>query len=450
LLKERFRSLLVIVSFESKQICIVGTGYVGMASAIGFAELGHRVTGYDIDAERVRGLQQGITPYREVGIEEALRRHLNGHTIRFYERLENAVAGADYVIVAVGTPAHESGAADLSAVEGALAALAPLMEEKTVIVMRSTVPAGTSERLAAGLENEVIYAPEFLREGSALSDFLNPDRIVVGAASGEVAEAYGALFAALGRPLVVTTSRNAELIKAFSNAFLAVKISFANEVANFCDAVDADALAVLSGVGYDSRIGRSFLSPGIGFGGPCFEKDLKSLNHVAKLHGTSRELISATLRVNDAQPKRIVDILEQELGGLAGAHIGVWGLAFKAATDDVRDSLALRILDDLRNRGAVTAAYDPAVTSLPSWHEDCTLAPSALAALANADALLVLTEWPEFGLVSPWAIASHLRRGVVVDGRNVLDPRAIVAAGLRYRGVGRTSQSNDDLVEAAS
>lgn len=440
----------MIVSIESKQICIVGTGYVGMASAIGFAELGHRVTGYDIDIGRVRALQNGITPYRETGVEQALRRHLTNDSIRFYERLEHAVSGADYVVIAVGTPAHESGAADLSAVEAALAAIAPLLEEHTVIVMRSTVPAGTSERLAAGLRNEVIYAPEFLREGSALGDFLNPDRIVVGSSSSSAADAYGALFAALGRPLVVTTPRNAELIKAFSNAFLAVKISFANEVANFCDAVDADALAVLSGVGYDSRIGRSFLSPGIGFGGPCFEKDLKSLNHVAQQHGISRELISATLRVNDAQPRRIVDILERELGGLSGAHIGVWGLAFKAATDDVRDSLALRILDDLRNRGAVAVAYDPAVAVLPDWLAACTLAPTALSALANADALLVLTEWPEFSLVSPWAIASQLRRGVVVDGRNVLDPRAIAAAGLRYRGVGRTASTDDEFVAAAS
>ena len=218
---------------------------------------------------------------------------------------------------------------------------------------------------------------------------------------------YGDTLAALNRPLLITTLRNAELIKAFSNAFLAMKISFANEVANFCDAVEADALAVLNGVGYDARIGRAFLSPGIGFGGPCFDKDLKSLNHFAQQIGTSRELISATLRVNAAQPRRIVDTLERELGGLNGTHIGVWGLAFKAATDDVRDSLALQILRDLTQRGAVISAYDPAVKTLPDGYH-CALAPTALGALENADALLVLTEWPEFGLVSPWAIAAQL------------------------------------------
>jgi UDPglucose 6-dehydrogenase len=438
----------LIVPLRHKHICIVGTGYVGMASAIGFAELGHRVTGYDIDTERIRGLQRGTTPYRETGIEEALRRNLSRDGIRFCEDLESAVREADYVVVAVGTPSHANGSADLSAVEGAVASLRPLLADGAVIVLRSTVPVGTSERLAASCAHEVIYAPEFLREGSALVDFVNPDRIVVGATSTPVAEEYGALLAALGRPFVMTSLRNAELIKAFSNAFLALKISFANEVANFCDAVDADALAVLSGVGYDSRIGRSFLYPGIGFGGPCFEKDLKSLNHVAQQHGTSRELISATLRVNAGQPKRVVDILERELGGLAGTHIGVWGLAFKAATDDVRDSLALRILHDLTARGAVCVAYDPAVHSLPPGHS-CSLAPTALAALENADALLVLTEWPEFGLVSPWAIAAQLRRDVVVDGRNILDPRAIVAAGLRYRGVGRMAP-NETAVAAAS
>jgi UDPglucose 6-dehydrogenase len=420
-----------------------------MASAIGFAELGHRVSGYDIIAERVRGLQVGVTPYREAGIEDALRRHLDHRSIVFHERLDAAVANTDYVVVAVGTPAHANGAADLSAVEDALAALVPLLPEKTVVVLRSTVPAGTSERLAAACTNELLYAPEFLREGSALVDFLNPDRIIIGTTSVEAAKAYLDLLAALDRPPVITTLRNAELIKAFSNAFLALKISFANEVANFCDAVDADALAVLTGVGYDARIGRAFLSPGIGFGGPCFDKDLKSLNYVAQQVGTSRELIAATLRVNAAQPKRIVDVLEAQLGGLAGAHIGVWGLAFKAATDDVRDSLALLILDDLTRRGAAVSAYDPAVKALPDGYQ-CQLAPTALGALENADALLVLTEWPEFGLVSPWAIAAQLRRPVVVDGRNVLDPALIAAAGLSYRGVGRSARAAATEIAAAS
>lgn len=436
-------------SIEPKNVCIIGTGYVGMASAIGFAELGHHVTGYDIIAERARSLQRGIAPYREPGFDEALKRHLDRRSVTFYEDLGPAVSDADYVVVAVGTPSYPNGAADISAVEAAIDALDAVLSPRAAIVLRSTVPAGTSETLAARCRNEIIYAPEFLREGAALSDFLHPDRIVVGADSTESAERYAALLAALQRPVVVTTHRNAELIKTFSNAFLALKISFANEVANYCDALEADGLAVLQGIGYDKRIGHAFLSPGIGFGGPCFEKDVKSLHHVAQIYDTSHELLAATLRVNAAQPRRIVNMLEQELGGLSGAHIGVWGLAFKAGTDDVRDSLALRILDDLADRGALSVAYDPSVRSV-GHGVPCGMASSALNALEGADALLVLTDWPEFAAISPWAIAAQLRCGVIVDGRNVLDPAGVVAAGLRYRGVGRRAEPDTDLVAAAS
>jgi UDPglucose 6-dehydrogenase len=287
-----------------------------------------------------------------------------------------------------------------------------------------------------------------LREGAALADFLNPDRIVVGAGTEVHARGYAALLESLGRPLIATTFRNAELIKGFSNAFLALKISFANEVANFCDAVDADALAVLRGVGHDRRIGTAFLMPGIGFGGPCFEKDVKSLHAVAGSLDVGRELLSATMRVNENQPKHIVGMLESELGDLAGAHIAVWGLAFKAGTDDVRDSLAVRIVDDLIARGACPVDYDPAVTEARP-EVRCETRRSAIEVLENADALLVLTEWDEFAAISPWAIAKHLRRGIVVDGRNVFDPQAMAAAGLNYRGVGRRPSSDLSLAAAS-
>ena len=431
-----------------KNVCIMGTGYVGMASAIGFAELGHAVTGYDIIAERIRGLQRGVTPYREVGIEEALERHLGAEHIAFHEELEPAACAADYVIVAVGTPSLPDGSADLSAVYRAIEALAPIVKKDAVIVLRSTVPAGTTERLADTYDCTFVYAPEFLREGAALHDFLNPDRIVVGAGAEHHARGYAALLESLGRPSIVTTYRNAELIKGFSNAFLALKISFANEVANFCDAVDADALAVLRGVGHDRRIGTAFLAPGIGFGGPCFEKDVKSLHHAAGGLEVGRELLAATLRVNEAQPKNIVDMLEQELGDLNGARVAVWGLAFKAGTDDVRDSLAIRIVDDLISRGTLLRAYDPAVTE-PHTDVHCQLGRSAVEVIEGADALLVLTEWDEFATISPYAIAKHLRRGVVVDGRNVLDPQAIADAGLKYRGVGRRPMSDLPLANVS-
>jgi UDPglucose 6-dehydrogenase len=431
-----------------KKICIVGTGYVGMASAIGFAELGHIVTGYDIDIERVRGLQRGVTPYREAGIEEALRVNLAAGRITFHEELAAAGAGADYVVVAVGTPSLPNGSADLSAVHAAVEALVPVISEDAVIVLRSTVPVGTTDRLADAHDATFVYAPEFLREGSALHDFLNPDRIVIGAETDGEADGYAALLESLGRPTLPTTYRNAELIKGFSNAFLALKISFANEVANFCDAVDADALAVLRGVGHDRRIGTAFLTPGIGFGGPCFEKDVKALHHAAGQLNVRRELLAATMRVNAAQPQYILGMLEEELGGLAGTHIAVWGLAFKAGTDDVRDSIAVRIVNELVARGALVVAYDPAVAEAPPEIR-CELRHSAMDAIEQADALLVLTEWDEFAGISPWSIAKRLVRGVVVDGRNILDPQAISATGLRYRGVGRRPTSGTQL-EAAS
>ena len=430
-------------------ICIVGTGYVGMASAVGFASLGYRVLGYDILPERIRDLQCGITPYREAGIDDALRAHLESGAISFHQDLASAASDADFIILCVGTPASLDGSSDLSHVKSAVAAVARVRKSGSVVVLRSTVPAGTTDILAEESGIDFVYAPEFLREGTAVADFLEPDRIVVGSSTVATGARYAALLAALDKPVVVTSYKNAELIKGFSNAFLALKVSFANEVANMCDAVDADAHEVLAGVGHDRRIGTAFLRPGIGFGGPCFEKDVKSLHHTAGQQGVGRELLSATLRVNVNQPKRIVDILESELGGLNGARIGIWGLAFKAGTDDVRDSLALRIIADLDERGAKLTAYDPSVRSLAD-DSPCTLAANELAAIDGADALLVLTEWPQFLDVAPWAIASRLRRRVMVDGRNLFDPNAMADVGLRYRGVGRKPSGGGNKLAAVS
>ncbi|TAM56166.1 UDP-glucose/GDP-mannose dehydrogenase family protein [bacterium] len=427
-------------STMSKKICIVGTGYVGMASAIGLAELGWSVTGYDIMGERIAGLRAGITPYREAGIDEPLHRHLASGALSFVTDLAAAVRGARIVILTVGTPSSADGSADLSALNAAVEALLHVpLAPAAIVAVRSTVPVGTSDDLAARLAGRarVVYAPEFLREGSALRDFLHPDRIVVGTDSIGAATAYAALFEALDAPVLMTSRRNAELIKGVSNAFLALKISFANEIANLCDEVGADSGDVLRGVGYDRRIGGAFLAPGIGFGGPCFEKDVKSLRHVAEGAGTGYELLRAVLRVNDAQPLRVVAALERELGGLKGRTIAVWGLAFKAGTDDVRDSLALRVLEELSRRGARAVAYDPAVRSA-ALPQGCRIAASALEATNRADALLLLTEWPSFREIDPAALAASLRRGLVVDGRNLLDPERFAAAGLRYRGIGRS------------
>jgi len=409
-----------------------------MASMIGLAERVWSDNGYDSMPDRIRKLQTGVAPYREAGIEDALHKHLANGRLAFFEALDEAARDTDLIIVAVGTPARDDGSADLSQLYAAMEALSALgLSNWPTVVVRSTVPPGTSDLLAKIVAGwgELVYAPEFLREGSAVYDFLNPDRIVVGSDSAPAAVPYVRLFESLQKPVLFTSRSNAELIKCGSNAFLALKISFANEIANLCDALGATSDDVLRGIGYDRRIGSQFLQPGIGFGGPCFEKDVKSIQHVASKHSMGRELFAATLRVNEAQQKRIADLVEEEVGPLAGLTIGVWGLAFKAGTDDVRDSLALRIIDMLAERGATVIAYDPAVhvTTLPPGSR---LVTSALEA-ADADALLVLTEWPEFAAIPPPSYAGLVRRRVIVDGRNCLDADRVAAAGLSYRGIGR-------------
>lgn len=424
----------------ARSICIVGTGYVGMASMIGLAELGWEVNGYDIITDRINKLRIGVAPYREAGIESALKKNIENGRLAFFDSLEEAARDAELVIVAVGTPARPDGSADLSALFSVVDALSKIqLTTWPTICIRSTVAPGTSDELADMVDGwgDVIYAPEFLREGSAVSDFLNPDRIVVGSETTAAAIAYVKLFESLQKPVLFTTRCNAELIKCCSNAFLALKISFANEVANLCEAVGGSSDDVLRGIGYDKRIGSDFLRPGIGFGGPCFEKDVKSINHIAGKHGVGRELFSATLRVNESQPLRVIELLEEEIGTLANTTIGVWGLAFKAGTDDVRDSLAMRVLDELHARGAKILAYDPVVRVAP-LPPGSRLVLSAHEA-ACADALLVLTDWPEFGAIPPRSYAHSIERRLVVDGRNILDADRVTSAGLRYRGIGRAT-----------
>ncbi len=425
---------------NSPVICAIGTGYVGMASMIGLAELGWAVRGYDVLADRIARLKIGITPYHEAAVEELLQKHLANDRLTFHHSLEEAVTDVDIIVIAVGTPSRDDGSADLSALHIVMDELRAIQFSRPpTIAIRSTVPPGTSDMLAAkvGDQFDIVYAPEFLREGSAVFDFLNPDRIVVGAENVAAAVRYVRLFESLQSPVVLTSRCNAELIKCASNAFLALKISFANQVANLCDALGATSDDVMRGIGYDRRIGAEFLRPGIGFGGPCFEKDVKSIDHVATLLGVPSDLFQATLAVNNAQPRRIVGLLQAELGDLSGVEIGIWGLAFKAGTDDIRDSLAVRIVQQLSDLGAHTVIYDPMVHVAP-LPPNSRLVQDAHAA-ADADALLVLTEWNGFNLVDPMSYASTLRRKVVVDGRNTLSSDRVVAAGLRYRGVGRES-----------
>jgi UDPglucose 6-dehydrogenase len=437
-------------SRHSNKLAVIGTGYVGIASAIGFAEFGNYVVGYDILSDRIRQLQRGLTPYHEAGLAESLAQHLHSGRISFTDDLSAAVEGAAFILIAVGTPTTESGSADLSAVEHVISSLAKLDLGNAIVVVRSTVPPGTCDLLADRFDGnvEVIYSPEFLREGSAVSDFLNPDRVVIGGRSDSAMQRFADLLAPLMRPTLTMSATNAELSKCMSNAFLAMKISFANQVANLCDEMDGDALQVLNAVGGDRRIGRQFLHPGIGFGGPCFEKDVKSMIHLSRTLGVDCDLLDATLGLNDRQPGRISLILEAELGRpVRGMSLGVWGLTFKGGTDDVRDSLAIRVIEDLAAHGAEIVGYDPAFKD-PDHTLPCRLAHSALEA-ADSDALLVLTDWPQFRSIDMRTVGHKIRSGLVIDGRNVLDGDSVVAAGLRYRGIGRRRSSDAaELAEA--
>lgn len=423
----------------SKPICIIGTGYLGVINAIGLAELGCRIVGYDILPERIAALQQGLAPYREALVDDLLRKHIDRRRIRFTTDHADAIRGAGMILICVGTSSVTEGADELRDLRDCVRVLEESdLSACEAIVLRSTVPVGTSDRVAEVFSGRVsvAYAPEFFREGSAIADFFAPDCTVVGGDDLGAVASYAALFEPLGAPVMFTNSRNAELIKAASNAYLAVKLTFANEVAHLCEAFGADADVVLRGVGYDRRVGSAYLTPGLGIGNPSVEADVERLHRKAESRDIPFQLATAVLSANRYQRKRIVSIVTEELGQLHGRKIAVWGLAIKGGTDDTRDSPALRIIEDLVEQGAAVTAFDP-VARVMTLPKDVALASNALAALSGADALLVLTDWAEFARISPGAIAHALGGVSVIDARNLLDAERISSAGLQYRGLGR-------------
>lgn len=410
-----------------RPVCIVGTGPVGLASALEIAELGWCVNAFDCIPERTERLRRGTPPHREAEIEATLRKHLGNGRVAFFDDLESAARDAQIVIVAVELAVRDDGSTDATLLRLAIEHLSNvLFTTWPTIVIRSTVPPGTSDEIAREVCDwaSVVYAP----------DFADRDRIIVGADQPTIGVGYVMLFEASRRCVAFTSRCNAEMIQYASNAFAALKTSFANEIANVCDALGATSTDVLRGIGYDPRSGVDVLKAGIGFGGQSLEKDLRSLAFFADQRAVGNDLLSATLRVNAAQPHRIVRTLEGELGTLVDRTIGIWGLAFKAGSDDIRESQAMRVIDELGVLGARAVVYDPAVRVAP-LPVGSRLASSALEA-AHCDALLVLTEWPEFARIDPLDYARHIATGVVVDGRNVLDSGRVAAAGLRYRGIG--------------
>ncbi len=421
-------------------IAVIGTGYVGLVTAAGFAELGSEVWCVDIDAEKVRRLRAGETPIYEPGLEQLLER--NRERMHFDTDLSGALAEARLLFVAVGTPPTYSGDADLSAVHAVVDAI-PAAENRA-LVMKSTVPAGTGASLLRTFSDQgkqvlsYVSCPEFLKEGSAVHDFMNPDRVVIGDRDGWAGDAVAELYSPLQAPVVRTDIASAEMVKLASNAFLATKISFINEIANVCEETGADVVEVARGMGLDDRIGGRFLQAGIGFGGSCFPKDVDALKQLAGNSGYHFQLLTAVIEVNELQKRRVVGKLQRHLGSLAGRRVALLGLAFKPDTDDMREASSLVLTARLLADGAGVSAYDPvAEEAARELMSGITYAASPLEALAGADAAVLVTEWREL-LELDWRQVAEVMAGdLVIDGRNALDPASVRAAGLQYEGVGR-------------
>jgi UDPglucose 6-dehydrogenase len=421
-------------------IGVIGTGYVGLVTAAGFADLGNEVYCVDIDESKIEMLRRGEVPIYEPGLAEVIAR--NRDRLHFSTSVTQAIAGSRLLFVSVGTPPTYAGDADLSAVLAVVDAMPASAEH--ALVMKSTVPCGTGRSIGRMLaeqgKGELAYVscPEFLKEGSALDDFNRPDRVVVGDdGDGWAGDAVGELYAPLGAPLVRTDVASAEMIKLASNAFLATKISFINEIANVCEETGASVLEVARGVGLDQRIGPRFLAAGIGYGGSCFTKDVSALKLLAANSGYHFQLLGSVIEVNELQKRRVVSKLTRRLDSLAGKRIGLLGLAFKPNTDDMRGASSLVLAARLEAEGAVVRAFDPVATEearkiMPEL--DC--ADTVEDVIAGADAIVLVTEWPEF-LALDWAVVAAAMSGkVVIDGRNALDAAAVRSAGLQYEGIG--------------
>ncbi len=420
------------------EIAIIGAGYVGLVTGAGLASLGHRVRIGERDQGRVSLLQGGEVPIFESGLPELVTRTVADGLLSFHGSNTEAVGGARLVFLALPTPEGEDGRADLRFVHGVIDELANEVEEGTVFVVKSTVPPGTvaalRKRLAdLGSPAHIVSHPEFLREGKAVDDFLDPDRIVVGAWDEADALIVTGLYDSLEPTVVITDPTSAEMIKYASNAYLAARITFVNTLSNVCEAVGADIVDVVQGLGMDHRIGPHFLQPGPGYGGSCFPKDTSALIAVAEDAGYDFELLRAVIEADEEQRRRVADKVRQAAGGgLRGRRIGMWGVAFKAGTDDVRESPAVRIAALLEADGAEVVAYDPEASS-----SLVTMAEDAVSAVKGADVLLIATEWPEFATVDLTAVSQAMRGHRIVDARNLLDPKAVRAAGLDYWGLGR-------------
>jgi UDPglucose 6-dehydrogenase len=429
------------MSSEREPIGVIGTGYVGLVTAAGFAELGSDVRCIDIDADKIERLNRGEIPIYEPGLEDLVAS--NRERMHFSTDIADALEHARLLFVAVGTPPTYSGDADLSAVHAVVNAMPA--SDRHALVMKSTVPVGTGRAIKRifidqGKEGfRYVSCPEFLKEGTAVSDFLEPDRVVVGDDGDWAGDAVAELYAPLDAPLVRTDIASAEMVKLASNAFLATKISFINEIANVCEETGADVIEVAKGMGLDDRIGNKFLQAGLGFGGSCFPKDVTALKQLAGNSGYHFQLLNAVIEVNELQKRRVMSKLHKHLGSLVGKRVALLGLAFKPNTDDMREATSLVLSARLQADGASIVAYDPvAEEEARKLIGGIDFAPSAADCVDSADAVVLVTEWSEFKDLDWAEVAQRMGGTLVIDGRNALDADAVRAAGLVYEGIGRS------------
>jgi UDPglucose 6-dehydrogenase len=419
-------------------VAIIGAGYVGLVTGAGLANLGHSVRVGESSSDRVAMLEAGEMPIYEQGLPGLVARAVERQAISFHNSNIEAIEASDLVFLCLPTPESPDGRADLTFVHAVIDELATEVGEDALFVIKSTVPPGTAaslrKRLAdLGSPARLVSHPEFLREGRAVEDFMEPDRIVIGAYERDDAERVASLYRSIDTSIVITDPTSSEMIKYANNAYLAARLTFANALANVCEAVGADVVDVIHGIGLDHRIGPHFLQPGPGYGGSCFPKDTAALIAVAEDAGYDFQLLKAVIEADHQQRQRVAEKVRQAAGGgLHRRRIAMWGVAFKAGTDDVRESPALRIARLLQQDGAEVVAYDPEASS-----DELTMAPDPISAVTDADVLLVATEWPEFGTIDMKEVAAAMKGHRVVDARNLLDSAAVRSAGLDYWGLGR-------------
>jgi UDPglucose 6-dehydrogenase len=430
-------------------IAVIGTGYVGLVTGAGLADFGNDVICVDVDVRKIEALRNGQIPIYEPGLDKLVSKNVNEGRLRFTTDLPEAIRAGRAIFIAVGTPPKPDGSADLKYVEEVAHSIAQHMNGPKLVITKSTVPIGTGRLIEqiidshnTGHKASIVSNPEFLREGSAIEDFMKPDRVVVGVSDPEAAEMMKEIYAPLHSleiPFVVTNVESSELIKYAANGFLAVKITFINEIASVCERVGADVQAVALGMGLDSRIGPKFLQAGPGFGGSCFPKDTSAMADIARRIGYDFQIMEAVLRVNDAVKLRMIDKVADSLGGdLSGKTVAMLGLAFKPETDDMRDSPTIPIIKGLQQRGAKIRAYDPqAMANAKAFFQDITWCSDAYETAENADALVLATEWNEFRALNFERIKKALREPVVVDLRNIYDPQRMATLGFEYTSVGR-------------